>query len=55
MRHGNAKRINFHALLEDTIRCDSCLQLIEGAAINAYVENGYSDTDIGTWHRGCEP
>ena len=55
MNNGNARRIDFHALLEDTIRCDSCLQLIEGAAINAYVENGYSDTDIGTWHRGCEP
>ena len=52
---GNPKRIDFHALLEDTIRCDSCLELIEGAAVNAYVENECSDTDLGTWHRECEP
>ena len=55
MRHGNAKRINFHALLEDTIRCDSCQELIEGAAVNAYVDGEDSQVDIGTWHRECEP
>ena len=55
VKHGNAKRINFHALLEDTIRCDSCQELIEGAAVNAYVDGEDSQVDIGTWHRECEP
>ena len=55
MIHGNPKRIDFHAKMEDTIRCDSCLEFIEGAAVNVYVEDKHSDTDLGTWHRECEP